>query len=47
MAWIVELSTEGLRRIEGPFDQLLRDALAGPAQQSASRLLEQVTRAVR
>jgi len=44
---IVVLSADGLRRIEGPFDRLQRDALAGPALLAASRLLEQVTRAVK
>jgi len=41
------LSSDGLRRIEGSFDQLQRDTFAGPALLAASRLLEQVTRAIK
>jgi hypothetical protein len=44
---IVMLTSGGLHRIEGPFERLQRDAVVGPALLAASRLLEQLTRAVR
>lgn len=41
------LTSDGLRRIEGPFELLQRDPAGGPSLLAASRLLEQVTRAVK
>jgi hypothetical protein len=41
------LTSSGLQRIEGPFERLQRDPVSDPALLAASRLQEQVTRALK